>query len=133
MKLERKKELVARSLGIGKGRIRFNNARLSEVKEAITKQDMRDLLESGAIVILPVSGRKKVEKRMRRRGPGKVRMKVVDKKKRYITLTRKFRRHLASLRNASKIEEENYQKIRREIRASAFKDMNHFKERVSQK
>jgi large subunit ribosomal protein L19e len=133
MRLERKKELVARALGIGKGRIRFNNTRLSEVKEAITKQDMRDLLESGAIVILPVSGRKKVEKRMRRRGAGKVRMKVVDKKKRYITLTRKFRRHLASLRNASKMEEENYQKIRREIRASAFKDINHFKERVSQK
>jgi hypothetical protein len=31
------------------------------------------------------------------------------------------------------MEEENYQKIRREIRASAFKDINHFKERVSQK
>jgi large subunit ribosomal protein L19e len=131
MKLERKKELVARALGVGTGRIRFNPARLSEVKEAITKQDMRDLLAGGAIVIVPVSGRKKVEKRMRRRGPGKVRMKVVDGKRRYITLTRKFRKYLANLRATGKITEEGYQKARREIKASVFKDMNHFKEAVS--
>ena len=132
MKLERKKELVSRALGIGKGRVRFNNDRLAEVKEAITKQDMKDLLESGAVYILPVSGRKAIVRRERRRTTGKIRMKVVDKKRRYITLTRKFRKYLVALRNQSKVNEEVYQKIRREIKASAFKDINHFKERITQ-
>jgi ribosomal protein L19E len=59
-------------------------------------------------------------------------MKVVDKKRRYITLTRKFRKYLVALRNQSKVNEEVYQKIRREIKASAFKDINHFKERITQ-
>jgi ribosomal protein L19E len=94
---------------------------------------MRDLLASGAITVLPVLGRKKIERRTRRRGAGKVRMRVVDKKEKYIILTRKFRKYLANLRITGKVSEENYQKLRREIRASAFRDMNHFKEAVSER
>jgi len=37
MKINNKKELAARTLGIGKSRILFNNSRLSEIKDAITK------------------------------------------------------------------------------------------------
>ncbi len=132
MKLERKKSLVARTLGLGKERIRFNNSRLAEIKEAITKQDIRDLVESGAISVLPVSGRKLVVRRARKRTPGKVRMKIVDTKRRYITLTRKFRAYLDNLRKTGKVSEEKYQKIRSEIKASTFKDLNHFKERITQ-
>jgi len=132
MKLEGKKELAARTLNVGKARIKFNNSRISEIKEAITKQDIRDLVESGAIIIIPILGRKKVERRQRKRGPGKIRMKIIDKKRKYITLTRKFRTFLSSLRKTGKIDEEDYKKIRREIKASIFRDINHFKERISQ-
>ena len=37
MKLEHKKLLVAKALGVGVNRVRFNTARLAEIKEAITK------------------------------------------------------------------------------------------------
>ena len=132
MKLERKKSLVSRTLGLGKSRIMFNNARLSEVKEAITKQDVRDLVKDGAILIRPVLGRRKIVRRKYRRTAGKVRMRVIDKKARYIRITRKLRNYLFQLRFNEKISKENYLKLRREIRASNFKDLSHFKERISQ-
>jgi large subunit ribosomal protein L19e len=132
MKLEKKKELVARTLDVGKARIRLNPSRLSEIKEAITKQDIRDLLASGAIIVLPGLGRKKVERKQKKRTPGKVRMRIVDTKRRYITLTRKFRSYLFTLRKTGKISEENYLKLRKEIKASVFRDINHLKERILQ-
>ena len=45
MNLQKKKELAARTLTIGKDRIMFNTSRLDEIKEAITKQDIKDLKE----------------------------------------------------------------------------------------
>lgn len=130
MKLENKKSLAARTLNVGKGRITFNTERLSEIKEAITKQDIRDLLASGAIYIKVIKGRRKTEKRKNRRGMGKVKMKVNRKKQAYVQLTRKLRLHISELRNREKISEENYQKLRVEIKSKTFKDKLHMKERI---
>ena len=132
MKLERKKDLVARTLNVGKKRVIFNSQRLSEVKEAITKQDIKDLLSSGAITIREMKGRKAIEKRKGRRRAGSVRKKVKNSKKRYMTLTRKFRSHLKSLKLKGKISQEEFLELRKEIRASLFKDLSRLKERISQ-
>ena len=51
MNLKKKKALAARTFGVGLERIEFVKPRLEEIKEAITKQDMKDLKESGAIII----------------------------------------------------------------------------------
>jgi len=59
MNLRAKKQLAANTLGVGKGRIIFVNERLEEIKEAITKQDMRNLQKDGAIIIREVKGRSK--------------------------------------------------------------------------
>lgn len=131
MKLERKKDLVARTLKIGKKRVIFNSQRLSEVKEAITKQDIKDLLSTGAISIREIKGRKAIEKRKGRRRAGSVRKKVKNSKKRYMTLTRKFRSHLKGLKLKGKISQEDFLKLRREIRASLFKDLSRLKERIT--
>lgn len=132
MKLENKKELVARSLGVGKGRIKFNTERLSELKEAITKQDIRDLKESGAIIILEKQGRKKLKKSKGRRRAGSVKKKVQNGKIKYITITRKLRAYLADLRKKQKLSSEEYLKLRQEIKASSFKSLSHLKERIVQ-
>ena len=47
MNLSKKKALAARTLNVGKARILFNVQRLGEIKEAITKQDIRDLHKEG--------------------------------------------------------------------------------------
>jgi len=59
MNLRSKKQLAANTFGVGKSRIMFVNERIEEIKEAITKQDMRNLLQDGAIIIKEVKGRSK--------------------------------------------------------------------------
>ena len=59
MNLRKKKELAARILKVGKERIIFSQQRLNEIKEAITKQDIRDLKRDGAITVREISGRRK--------------------------------------------------------------------------
>ncbi len=56
MQLNKKKELASRVLGVGKKRIIFNKEALEEVKDALTKQDIRDLVKSGSIFVKEISG-----------------------------------------------------------------------------
>jgi len=130
MKLEKKRALVSRALKIGKNRIVFNTQRLSDFKEAITKQDIRDLKESGAIIIKDKKGRRKIVKRKTRRRAGSVRKKVNSRKKDYVILTRKLRSHTRNLRTKDKITSEQHTKLRKEIRANIFRSIAHMKERI---
>lgn len=130
MKLENKKTFVASVLGVGKGRIIFNKSRLSEIKEAMTRQDVRDLFSSGAISIAEIKGRRKVEKRATRRRAGSIKQPAINKKRKYMINTRKLRAYVSELRKNGNITREQFFKLRNEIRASAFKDKAHFKERI---
>ena len=76
MKLDKKKAIAARVFGVGKKRIIFVEPRLSEIKEAITKEDIRALKEDGAIIIKPIKARRSTPKRKVKRGPGNIRKKA---------------------------------------------------------
>lgn len=133
MKLEKKKALVARTLGIGKGRVYFSQKRLSELKEAITKQDIKDLLASGAISIKEKRGRKKIVKRNIRRRAGSIKKRPKKTKREYIIITRKLRAYLKSLKAKGQIPQKDFLQLRREIRARAFKSLSHMKESMLHK
>jgi ribosomal protein L19E len=130
MKLENKKAFAAKVLGVGKGRIIFNSTMLADIKEAMTRQDIKELAASGAISIREVKGRKKKEKRKTRRRAGSRRMILKHKKRTYVNLTRKLRAYLVELLGHNLITKEIYLKLRREIRAHSFKDKTHMKERL---
>ena len=130
MKLEGKKDLAARTLGVGKHRIIFNLERLSDIKEAITKQDIRDLVNDKAITLKEIGGRKKIVRRKHRRRAGSIKIKKKDGKREYVILTRKLRNYLADLRKKNKVTSEQYYKIRKEIRAKDFKSKANLKERI---
>lgn len=132
MKLENKKNLVARALKIGRRRVIFNTQRLSEIKEAITKQDIKDLKEGGAISIREAKGRRKIQKRKTRRRPGSIKKKVNTRKQDYVILTRKLRKHLSNLKARGKISNEDFKGLRKVIRASEFRSLAHMKEKISQ-
>ena len=131
MKLEKKKAFAARTLSVGKGRIVFNKNRLDEIKQAITKQDILDLKNAGVIIIKEKRGRKKVEKRSSRRRAGSIKKKVKHGKKEYVRRTRKFRAYLSMLKAKGKISKENYYSLRKEIKASSFRNLQHLKERIA--
>ncbi|PIN94817.1 hypothetical protein COU61_00140 [Candidatus Pacearchaeota archaeon CG10_big_fil_rev_8_21_14_0_10_35_13] len=133
MNLRNKKELTARITGAGKGRVKFNEERLNEIKEAITAQDIRDLLKSKAITIKEQKGRKTNKKRTTRRGPGKIKKKVNKRKQEYVKRTRKLRKYVKSLRDTKKIDRDKYKELRKNIRGSKFRSKAHLKEHLGAK
>lgn len=128
MKLEKKKTLAAKVFEVGRERVIFNLQRLDEIKEAITRQDIRDLYASGAISIKPIKGRKTIVRRRTRRRAGSIKKKVNTGKRDYMRLTRKLRSHISELRKHEEITHEQYLKVRKQIRASMFKSKSHLKE-----
>ena len=130
MDLSKKKALTARTLGIGEGRVMFNSQRIDEIKEAITKQDIRDLVANKAIFIREIKGRK-VNSGRRRRRAGSIRMKPNARKREYIIITRKARAHISELRKQGKVSNEEFMKLRKEIRSKNFKNKAHLKERIN--
>lgn len=121
MNLAKKKLLAAKTLGVGKGRIQFNTERLSEVKEAITKEDIKYLYKAGAINIKEVKGRKKIVRNKRKRGLGKIKMKIKKGKQEYVKITRKLRRYVKELLKQGEISKKEYWELRKKIKARAFK------------
>lgn len=128
MNLNKKKALAAKVLNVGKGRIIFKSENLKELKEAITRQDIKQLYSEGIVKIREIKGRRKIIKRKYRRGPGKIKMKVNKRKQEYVKITRKLRGYLASLRNMGLIDRELYKKIRTKIRMRDFKSKFNMKE-----
>ena len=132
MQLSKKKQLAARTLNIGKSRIIFNMQRLDEIKEAITKQDIKDLIASKAILIKAIRGSRKKTRRKTRRRQGSIKAKTNTKKKDYMRITRKLRRFLSELRDRKVIENSEYWRLRKEISARQFDSRAKLKDRINQ-
>ncbi|MBM3228555.1 hypothetical protein FJZ20_01565 [Candidatus Pacearchaeota archaeon] len=127
MNLAKKKELAMRTFGVGRNRIFFVKSRFDEIKEAITKQDMRDLQKDGAIIIKEIKGRKTLIRKKRKKGAGNVRKKVGKRKKEYVILTRKLRKYVNELKSQGKISKEISEELRKKIRNRVFRSKNHLR------
>lgn len=130
MNLKGKKELASRCLKVGKDRIVFPNSGLEEIKEAITKQDIRDLSKNGIIKIKPINGRKKILKKSKKKSPGNIKKKVKKKKQEYVRITRKLRKYILELKKQEKISPEEHREMRKKIKNRAFKSKANLKEYV---
>lgn len=133
MNLRSKRQIAASTFKVGKERIVFVRARLEDIKEAITKQDMRDLHADGAIRIKEVSGRKTNTKRKTRRSTGNIRKKVNTRKQDYVIMTRKLRRYTAEMKNQGKLSPEEVKEIRNRIRNRMFKSKANLKDYIENK
>ena len=131
MNLRKKKELASRTLGLGKSQIVFLESRKDEIKEAITKQDIKELKKDGAIIIKEMKGRKKKKKvKVKQRGTGKIRKKVNTRKKDYVILTRRLRSIVAEMKKQKRLTQEDATEIRKKIRNKKFKSKAHLGEHI---
>ena len=128
MNLAKKKQLAAKTLEVGKGRITLDTERLNEIKEAITKQDIKDLAKAGAIKIKPIKGRKKIKKRRTKKRGGKIKKITKKRKREYVKTTRKLRTYITELKKQNRINKEKYKELRRKIKARDFKSKAQLKE-----
>jgi large subunit ribosomal protein L19e len=132
-KLDKRKALAAQVLGVGKRRITFDSDRLADIKEAITKQDIRDLHKAGIIEIKPVSGRRTKKKRKTKKGPGKVKKKIKKRKQEYVKLVRKLRRYVKELKKQERLDKEEHADLRKKIKARTFRSKSNLKEHLGVK
>lgn len=130
MNLGKKKNLAKRAFGVGDKRIVFVESRIDDIKEAITKQDMKDLLEDGAIVIKDILGRKKNLKRKARRSTGNIRKNVRKKKRSYVASVRKLRKHVKNSREQGMVDKEESDDLRKKIRNRMFRSKAQLKEHI---
>lgn len=128
MNLKKKKALAARTFGVGESRIEFVKPRLEEIKEAITKQDIRDLYKEGAIRIKNIKGRRKIVVKKKKRGAGNVKKNINKRKREYAISTRKLRKYLAE--SSGKITDKERIDIRKKIRNRFFKSKLQLKEHI---
>ena len=129
--INKKKSLIARTFGVGKGRIVLNEEMQEQLKEAITRQDMRDLFKSG-FIIRDIPGRKKARKHSRRKA-GSIRKKIISRKRKYIDLVRRMRAYLKTLKKSNKLNRENYLNLRKKSKAKVFSDMKQLKDYIRSK
>lgn len=130
MNLKKKKNLAAKTLKVGKERIVFLASRIDEIKEAITKNEIRDLNVEGAIIVKEIKGRKKNLKKSVKKSTGNVRKKVNTRKKDYVIMTRKLRKYSKEMEKQGKITKEEKREIRKKIRNKGFKSQANLKEYI---
>ena len=132
MNLRKKKELAAKTFNVGKGRISFVKSSLKEIGEAITKNDLKELKQEGAIIIKNKKGKKKNFRKKVKRSTGNIRKKVNTRKRDYVIITRKLRRYLVDLKKQGSLTGEELKEIRKKIRNKQFKSKANLKQHIGE-
>jgi large subunit ribosomal protein L19e len=116
------KRLAAEVLGVGISRIKIDPTRVSDVAQAITREDIKKLIKEGAIWAEPERGvagysskiRHKQRVKGRRRGHGKReggKYARTDPKEVWMNRIRKIRRYLRYLRDHGIIDRKTYRRL----------------------
>lgn len=138
MNLKLQRRIAAKLLKAGESRIWIDPKKLEEVSKAITKEDIRKLIELGVIKAKKKKGvstyrAKKLKiqrKKGRRRGHGKRKgsRKARTKKKRmWINTIRPLRRLLKSLKVGGKITPKIYRELYLKAKGNFFRSTSHLK------
>ncbi len=128
MELKKVKELAARTFNVGIHRVKIKDS--EKAKEAITREDIKRLVKTGAIEIKPKRGSSrgrartlaKKKKLGRRRGPGSRKGKKTARKpakKAWMEKVRALRKTLKELRP------ENYRELYKKVKGGFFRSKRH--------
>ena len=138
MKLKIQRRLATEILKCSEKRILLDPGRLDEMKEAITKADIRGLISNKAIRRKPVKSISKVRARRRKEQRRKGRQKGfgskkgkktsrLKKKKAWINKVRIQRNFVKNLRNKKLISRKDYRNVCMKIKGGFFRSKRHIK------
>ncbi len=131
MDLEYQKRLAAKVAGVGLSRVRINPEKIELVSEAVTRDDIKRLIRSGAIEILQRRGVSRA-RRSRRRGPGSRKggkYSTLSKKERWVRRIRALRRELKRMKEEGMIDAKTYRELYR--RLSTFNSVSQLRAHVA--
>ncbi|MCB9362441.1 50S ribosomal protein L19e [Candidatus Woesearchaeota archaeon] len=138
MNLKIQKRLAAQVLGCSQSKIIFDNERLGDIKESITKIDIKNLVKEKAIAKKLENGPSRVRARKiatqkrkgRRTGSGSRKGKAtarLDSKEDWINRIRKLRGILKELREKEVLSKEQYTTLYRQAKGGFFRSQRHLK------
>jgi large subunit ribosomal protein L19e len=140
--LKKKRELIARMLGIGANRVKFEPDKLDDIADSITREDLRSLVKRGTIWTTKVKGtsrgRAKTKQAIRKKsglGPGSKKGKKtarMGKKSAYVTKIRSLRYHLKVLKDRDEINRQTYWSIYKKVDGGQVRSVSHLREIVKQ-
>lgn len=136
MNLKLQKKLASKIAKVGIDRIKLDPQAGEELKEAITKEDIRSLMDEGLIKIKKKKGVSKVRARIsdaqkkkgRRRGHGRrkgTEKSRTNQKEKWINQIRSQRGLLKKLRKDGKLKEDSYRKLYLKIKGNFFRSKRH--------
>jgi large subunit ribosomal protein L19e len=140
--IAKKRALVARILDVGANRIRFEPDRLEDVADSITRDNIRSLVNSGAIWTVQVKGtsrgraiKKRAVWKVHGKGPGSKKGKKtarVGKKAVYVIKVRSMRYHLKVLKERKDISNEIYWQLYKKVNGGQVRSLAHLRELVKE-
>ncbi len=136
MNLKTQRRLAAQILKVGNNRVWIDEDRLTDVSEAVTRDDVRRLIRDKAIKARPEIGGSKQRTRKRsiqkakgrRRGHGKRKGTLgakISKKRRWIQTIRPVRDSLKKLRDTGKLDKSTYRKLYMMAKGGIFRSRAH--------
>jgi large subunit ribosomal protein L19e len=140
--IKKKRELVARILGVGSNRVRFEPDRLEDVGDSITRENIRSLVNSGAIWTVQRKGTsrgrsvdKKSVWKIHGKGPGSKKGKRtarVGKKEVYVVRVRSMRYHLRVLKERKDINNDVYWNLYKKVNGGQVRSLAHLRDLVKE-
>jgi large subunit ribosomal protein L19e len=130
MKMKTQRRLAAEILKVGESKIWLDPTKISEIEKAVTKADIRRLIERGYIKVRKDKLKKPKEKEKKRRYEGSKKGKkysIVPRKRRWINLVRNLREFARELKEKGKIDNKTYKLVRKWIKGGMFKSRTHMK------
>lgn len=130
------KKLAAKVLGCSPKRVVFDVEHLGEIKEAITKADLRALISQGLIIMLPTRGVSRSrahinasqKRKNRRKGAGSKKGKAgsrTDRKSVWVSKVRLQRLYLKGLKAQDKLAAHDFAELYRKAKGGFFRSKRH--------
>jgi large subunit ribosomal protein L19e len=144
MKLSTQKRLAADVMKVGMSRVWIDPEFEDEVSLAITRDDIRRLIDEGAIQKKRVTGVSRSRARHilsqkrkgQRKGPGKKKGKATSTlsgKERWMMKIRPMRKELRKLRDTGKITPKVYRELYLKAKGNAFRNTAHLRTYISER
>jgi large subunit ribosomal protein L19e len=140
--LKKKRELIARMLGVGANRVRFEPDKLDDIADSITREDLRSLVKRGTIWTTKVKGtsrgRSKTKQAIRKKsglGPGSKKGKKtarMGKKSAYVAKIRSMRHQLKVMKDRNEINRQTFWLVYKKVDGGQVRSVSHLRDIVKQ-
>lgn len=141
--LKSQKRMAAELLEVGENRIWLDPSKQDDIAMAITKEDIKELIEEGAIQARDKKGtskgrarkKQKQKERGRSSGPGTkkgAKNSKKSKKEEWMNDIRAQRKKLKQFREENRLSSSNYRELYKKVKGGEIRDVKHLESIVEQ-